>query len=126
MFNLRYNSYKTIMTIQEFKSKLNDNPKAIVFSETMQTIDDNYNFTPTTFSNGNIKNKSGENSGSCKLFAFAIFQQLTKEETLACLGEHYQNVLEDTQGNSHQNIRNFMKTGFESLSFDGNALELKK
>jgi len=113
------------MTIQEFKIKLKTSSKSILFAETMQVIEDEYDFTPTEFTNGTIKNKAGENSGSCKLFAFAIHQQFTKDETLACFGEHYQNVLEDVTGTSHQNIRNFMKTGFDGLSFEGVALELK-
>ena len=113
------------MIIQEFKTKLKENPTAIIFSNTMQVIEDNYNFTPTTFTNGEIKNNAGENSGSCKLFAFAKLQKLTKEETLFCFGEHYETVLEDKNGTSHQNIRNFMKTGFGGLSFDGGTLELK-
>ena len=113
------------MIIQEFKTRLKSNPIAITFTETMQVIDDNYNFTPTTFTNGDIKNNSGENSGSCKLFAFAKLQKLTKEETLFCFGEHYQSVLEDENGDSHQNIRNFMNSGFEGLSFEGATLVLK-
>lgn len=114
------------MAIIEFKTKLKENPTSIAFAETMQVIEDNYNFTPTAFTNGEIKNKAGENSGSCKLFAFAILQQLTKEETLFCFGEHYQSVLEDVNGTSHQNIRNFIKTGFNGLSFSGKALELNR
>ncbi|WP_299058600.1 HopJ type III effector protein [uncultured Polaribacter sp.] len=113
------------MIIQEFKTKLKSNPTAINFAETMQVIEENYNFTPTTFTNGEIENKAGENSGSCKLFAFAKIQKLTKEETLFCFGEHYKNVLEDKNGTSHQNIRNFMKFGFEGLSFESEALKLK-
>ncbi|KGL61820.1 HopJ type III effector protein [Polaribacter sp. Hel1_85] len=113
------------MSIQEFKNKLKANPTEINFAETMQVIEDNYNFTPTAFTNGEIKNEVGENSGSCKLFAFAVHQQLTKEEALSCFGEHYKNVLEDVNGTSHQNIRNFMNSGFEGLSFKGEALELK-
>ncbi|WP_298779799.1 HopJ type III effector protein [uncultured Polaribacter sp.] len=113
------------MTIQQFKTKLKSKPTAITFSETMQVIESNYNFTPTAFTNGKVKNKAGENNGSCKLFAFAKQQQLTKEETLFCFAEHYKNVLEDAKGTSHQNIRNFMKTGFEGLSFKGEALTLK-
>ena len=113
------------MTTQQFKTKLKENPTSILFAETMQVIEDNYNFTPAEFTNGEITNKTGENSGSCKLFAFAVLQQLTKGETLACFGEHYQNVLEDENGTSHQNIRNFMKTGFDGLSFKSHALELK-
>mgnify|MGYP006001289593 CR=1 FL=1 len=113
------------MIIQEFKTKLKSNPTSINFAETMQVIDDNYNFTPTTFTNGDIKNNSGENSGSCKLFAFAKLQKLTKEEALFCFGDHYKSVLDDVNGDAHQNIRNFIKTGFEGLSFNGAALELK-
>jgi len=113
------------MIIQQFKTKLKVNPTEITFAETMQVIDDNFNFTPTTFTNGDIKNNAGENAGSCKLFAFAKKQKLTKQETLFCFGEHYKNVLEDEKGSSHQNIRNFMKTGFEVLSFEGDALVLK-
>lgn len=113
------------MRIDEFKSKLTSSPNSILFSETMQVIDENYTFLPTAFSNGEINNKEGENSGSCKLFAFAIHQKFTKQETLFCFGEHYKNVLEDSTGTSHQNIRNFMKTGFNGLSFDGEPLKLK-
>lgn len=113
------------MTIQDFKNKLQENPTKVAFAETMQIIEDNYNFTPTAFTNGEIRNNSGENSGSCKVFAFAKLEQLSKEETLLCFGEHYQNVLDDENGTSHQNIRNFMQFGFEGLSFEGKALELK-
>ena len=112
------------MNIKQFKAKLKVSPTEINFAETMQVIEEFYNFTPTTFTNGDIKNNAGENSGSCKLFAFAKKQKLTKEETLFCFGEHYKNVLEDENGTSHQNIRNFMKSGLEGLSFEGEALEI--
>lgn len=113
------------MLIQQFKTKLKANPTSILFAETMQVIEDNYTFTPTTFTNGELTNNAGENSGSCKLFAFAKLQKLQKEETLFCFGEHYKSVLEDVNGNSHQNIRNFMKSGFEGLSFESEALKTK-
>ena len=113
------------MIIQQFITKLKVSPTEINFADTMQVIEDNYNFTPTSFTNGDIKNKAGENSGSCKLFTFAKIQKMTKEEALFCFGEHYKNVLEDENGDSHQNIRNFMKSGFEGLSFEKEALELK-
>ncbi len=113
------------MTTQQFLTKLKATPTAIVFSETIAAIDSSYNFTPTTFKNGTAINKAGENSGSCKVFAFAKLKKLTKKETLFCFGEHYQNVLEDIDGTSHQNIRNFMQTSFEGLFFEGEALEAK-
>ena len=114
------------MTIPEFKTKLKTTPTAITFKETMQVIENYYTFNPTAFKNGDIINNAGENNGSCKLFAFAMHQELTKEETLLCFGEYYQTVLEDKNGTSHQNIRNFMKTGFKGLSFENEALTLKK
>jgi hypothetical protein len=117
---------KTIMNIQQFKTKIKTNPTAITFAETMQVIDDNYNFTPTSFKNGNFKNKVGENSGSCKLFSFAILQKLTRAETLLCFGEYYRTVLNDKKGTAHHNIRLFMKTGFEGLSFENEVLTVKK
>ena len=113
------------MTLPEFITKLKTSPNEILFAETMQVIDTHFTFSPTAFSNGKIHNKAGENSGSCKLFAFAMHQKLTKEETLFCFGEHYKNVLEDVNGISHQNIRNFMNTGFDGLSFESSALQLK-
>lgn len=113
------------MTIQQFKTKLEASPTTITFAETMQVIEDSYNFTPTSFTNGELKNNVGENTGSCKVFALAKHQKLTKQATLFCFGEHYQNVLEDDKGSSHQNIRNFMKTGFEGLSFESEAISLK-
>ena len=114
------------MTITEFKTKLKTTPTAITFKETMQVIEDYYTFNPTAFANGDIINNAGENNGSCKLFAFAMHQEFTKEETLLCFGEHYQTVLEDKNGTSHQNIRNFIQTGFKGLSFENEALTLKK
>ena len=92
----------------------------------MQVIENYYTFNPTAFKNGDIINNAGENNGSCKLFAFAMHQEFTKEATLFSFGEHYQTVLADKNGASHQNIRNFMQTGFKGLSFENEALTLKK
>ncbi|MDO5979056.1 HopJ type III effector protein [Flavivirga spongiicola] len=114
------------MTIELFKNKLKSAPRTIEFSETMDIIESNYNFFPVAFTNGPLKNKSGENLGSCKLFAFAKVQDLTKEETLACFGKFYfDEVLNDPNGSGHQNIRNFIKTGFDGLSFNGEPLSKK-
>jgi len=106
------------MSLENFLTKLKTQQKDIEFSESISVIEENYNFTPTSFTNGILKNEKGENSGSCKLFAFAIQQKLTKEETLACFGSYYFNeVLKDAAGSGHRNIRNFIKTGFEGLKF---------
>ncbi|MBQ4819892.1 HopJ type III effector protein [Aquimarina sp. MMG016] len=106
------------MTISQFISKLKEEPRQITFNDTMSVIDNHYNFTPCTFKNADVINQSGENSGSCKLFYFAHLQQLCKEETLSCFGQYYTDVLNTPEGNDHQNIRNFMKTGWDKISFD--------
>ncbi|WNH14096.1 HopJ type III effector protein [Thalassobellus suaedae] len=111
------------MTIETFINKLRSTPKAIAFSETMEVIEANYLFTPTAFKNGGLQNDAGQNSGSCKLFAFAKLQNFTKEETLACFGQYYfDEVLLDPNGTGHQNIRNFMNTGFDGLVFENESL----
>jgi hypothetical protein len=114
------------MTIQAFLEKLKQTPEAITFTETIATIESNYEFTPTAFQNGNQHNGTGENSGSCKVFAFAKIQQLTQAETLACFGAYYfEEVLGDLEGTNHQNIRNFMQSGWVGIQFEGDALTLK-
>lgn len=117
---------KNNMTLNEFKNKLKSNSEQIKFSETMTVIEENYEFIPTAFTNGTVENDEGQNSGSCKLFAFAKDQNFTKEETLACFGGHYfEDVLIDEKGTGHQNIRNFMNTGFEGLEFKNFPLKKK-
>jgi hypothetical protein len=114
------------MKTETFKQKIKAKPNNIEFSETMAVIESNYDFTPTAFKNGTLQNNAGENSGSCKLFAFAKLQGFTKDETLACFGKFYfDDVLNDPNGTGHQNIRNFMKTGFEGLFFENEPLSKK-
>ena len=95
------------------------------FPETIALIDEKYTFTPTTFKNGNQLNNAGENNGSCKIFAFALLQQFTKEETLSLFGDFYQDVLNAPDATDHQNIRNFMIFGWDGIHFEGEALHVK-
>lgn len=114
------------MTLETFLSKLKNTPEAIEFTETISAIESHYEFTPTGFKNGDLYNKAGENSGSCKLLAFAKLQGFTKNETLACFGKYYfEDVLNDPNGSGHQNIRNFMNIGFDGLEFEGMPLKEK-
>lgn len=110
------------MMISAFIKKLKETPTTIDFKEMMDMVDAHYNYTPVGFTNGNIINEPEQNAGSCKLFSFAKLQNLTKEETLYCFGKYYKDVLENPEGADHQNIRNFMKTGWQGLSFSGTAL----
>ena len=114
------------MEIKIFLENIKSSPKAVIFSETIAVIDANYTSIPTAFSNGTQQNAAGENSGSCKIFAFAKLQNLSPSETLGCFGSYYfDEVLGDLEGTNHQNIRNFINTGWDGIQFEGTALVLK-
>lgn len=109
-----------------FLQKLQQTPHDIAFSDTMDVIDSQYVFTPTAFRNGELENAAGENNGSCKIFAFARLQGLEPAQALACFGDFYRkDVLENPQGTDHQNIRNFMQSGWDGIAFHGTALAEK-
>ncbi|WP_130736289.1 HopJ type III effector protein [Flavobacterium sp. J27] len=97
----------------------------VAFSEVIATIDVHFEFTPTFFTNGAVTNKANTNNGSCKVFSFAKMYHLDVKETLFLFGEHYQKVLATPDEMDHQNIRNFINSGWEGISFEGKALELK-
>lgn len=99
------------------------NQKFCTFAEVIAYIEENYQYTPTAFKNGELLNAASQNQGSAKVLFFAQLNQMSKEDTLALFAEHYQNVLENPEADSHQNIRNFMKYGWEGVSFDGVVLE---
>ncbi len=115
------------MTLDSFLKKLNETPQEVAFTDTMAVVEALYDFTPTAFQNGDLHNEAGQNSGSCKLFSFAKLQNFSVEQTLACFGDFYRkDVLENPDATNHQNIRNFIKTGWEGISFKGAALTEKK
>lgn len=104
--------------------KIKNTPVTISFQEIIAFIDNNYLFTPTKFTNGETINEAGQNSGSCKLFSFAKLANLNESETLNCFGEYYRkDVLENPKGTDHQNIRNFIKYGWDGITFEGVALK---
>ncbi|MGC8732441.1 MAG: HopJ type III effector protein [Halothiobacillaceae bacterium] len=111
--------------IQAHIQRLHD--KFVPFAETLALIDSLYEYTPTAFSNGvgedRLDSPAGVNEGSCKVFAYARLNGLTKAETLACFGEHCVKVLEDPQGTDHPNIRLFMRHGWAGIRFEGEPLK---
>ncbi|WP_198263061.1 HopJ type III effector protein [sulfur-oxidizing endosymbiont of Gigantopelta aegis] len=114
------------MTLNSFLQILQDAPESIEFTDTMSVIEALYDFTETAFNNGDLVNAAGENSGSCKLFAFAQLQDLSEEQTLACFGDYYRDdVLQHPEEKNHQNIRNFMQSGWSGISFSAPALQKK-
>lgn len=112
------------MSIDSLLAQLNSNPAAVEFDQVMATIADNYNYTPTRFTNGpDVINEAGTNEGSCKIFAFAYLNKLSPEQTLACFGKYYrEDVLQHPEGSDHGNIRSFMVNGWEGIRFDNDAL----
>lgn len=114
------------MKIDTFLNTLNETPDTVEFDDMMAVVEQNYHFTETTFSNGTLVNKSGENSGSCKLFYFAQMQGLDQQQTLACFGAYYRDdVLQNLKADNHQNIRHFMNSSWEGVVFSGDALSLR-
>jgi hypothetical protein len=111
--------------LQAFINHL-DGDSSVDFSATMALISELYDYRPTTFHNGLGKNsltsEAGTNEGSCKIFAFGRLKQLSKEQTLACFGEHYRKVLDTPAEQDHGNIRRFMADGWEGIRFEGEAL----
>ncbi|WP_409991373.1 HopJ type III effector protein [Chryseobacterium sp. Leaf405] len=106
--------------------QVKNSPETIDFKDVIAYIDENYNFTPTKFTNGNTVNEVDQNNGSCKVFSYAKLNDLSKEDTLNLFGDFYRNdVLKNPEGTDHQNIRNFMEFGWDGISFEGVALSKK-
>ncbi len=114
------------MKLTEFLEKLTSQPELIEFSDTMDVIEEYYYFTPAEFTNGDLVNEENENNGSCKIFSFGILNSLSEEHTLACFGQYYrEDVVQHPEATDHQNIRNFMVSGWDGIHFHSAALLAK-
>ncbi|MCY9877044.1 HopJ type III effector protein [Vibrio natriegens] len=114
------------MELQQFLDAVASTPEKIEFETTIAVIEANYEFTPTAFTNGATENGAGENNGSCKIFALGLLNNLDKEATLACFGRFYrEDVLQHPENDDHQNIRNFMVSGWDGVKFESPALKAK-
>ncbi len=115
------------MTIDELVTQIKTQPETVVFRDVIDCIDEHFEYTPTHFVNGRghdqVINLPGSNEGSCKIFAFATTEGLTEKETLSCFGKYYQeDVLQNPEGNDHENIRTFMRQGWSGVQFEQSAL----
>lgn len=116
--------------LEQLIVKLKEDTDNVTFQEVIDVIAENYSYTPSQFSNGTgdtiVINEAGTNEGSCRIFAFAQLNQLSKEQTLHCFGDYYrQDVLENPDGNDHGNIRQFMRSGWPGICFEQTVLSLK-
>jgi hypothetical protein len=109
--------------MEDFLSQVKD--QNLPFTEIIQYIENNYKVIPTAFQNGDAYNSETQNQGSAKVLYFAKLLNLSKEDTLLLFAEHYQSVLADPEGDNHQNIRQFMKNGWEGVRFESIVLEKK-
>eukprot|EP01041_Mallomonas_annulata_P005021 gene5021-10046_t len=87
----------------------------VTFQETIAIIDENYEYVPVTFTNGDLVSKPNENTGSAKIFSFGLMTRMDETATLNLFGEIYRNL--DPNGSDHANIRNFKKNGWSRVSF---------
>ncbi|TAN51103.1 MAG: type III effector [Methylococcaceae bacterium] len=114
------------MTLETFLDQMkHGGTAAIQFEDVLHLIADNYEYQPCAFQNNGVSNAPGSNEGSCRLFAFARRHDLSKAQTLALFGQHYQDVLSNPQGTHHANIRAFMQGGWSGIQFDGEPLTPK-
>ena len=112
------------MSIEHFLKQLSQRPDSIEFDQTMNMINQHFDYSPARFCNGpEVVNEAGTNEGSCKIFAFAKLMQLSEEATLACFGAFYRvEVLQQPEASNHGNIRAFMQYGWNGIQFDRDPL----
>lgn len=116
-----------MMNTQQLIEQLNTHPEQVQFSQVIETISSDYQYTPSRFTNGKgesqVINEAGSNEGSCKIFAFAKLQNLSVAQTLQCFGDYYRkDVLEHPEATDHANIRQFMIHGWDGIQFEQQAL----
>lgn len=117
---------RSMNTISQLLEQIKSAPESVEFQQVMAVIEQNYEFTPVEFSNGELVNEQGTNLGSCKIFAFGQLHQLSEQQTLSCFGDYYRvDVLQHPDASDHGNIRNFIKTGWAGISFSAPALTEK-
>lgn len=111
--------------LEHFFIQLSTEPHTISFEQSISMIDSLYQFTPVAFKNGDLYNDAGENTGSCKILAFCLLHQLSAPQTLHLFGDYYRAVLDNPRGSDHQNIRNFIRNGWDGVTFEQPALGAK-
>jgi hypothetical protein len=109
-----------------FNANVEMDAENLTFEEVMEVIDTHYESQLLEFKNGDMINQQGENEGSAKLLSYAALSGMDKDTTLKLWGQYYREVLKDPDGSSHQNIRNFMKYGWEGVPFENGIALTRK
>lgn len=95
------------------------------FETTLAFIEQHFAFTPSAFNNGPVANTIEQNQGSCKVLALSELLSLDKDQTLACFGQHYRDVLATPEIDNHHNLRRLLKDGVTDIQFDQFPLQQK-
>jgi hypothetical protein len=109
-----------------FNANLEMDGDSVTFETVIELIDKYYEPQLLEFRNGDMLNKQGENEASAKILSYAALSELDKDTTLKLWGQYYREVVKDPHGDSHQNIRNFMKYGWEGVPFENGIAVTKK
>merc|ERR1712127_841363 len=109
-----------------FNANLEMSSDDIMFEEVMDMINEDYETGLIEFKNGDLLNAFGENEGSANVLSYGALSDFDKETTLKLWGQYYRDVLATPDGTDHQNIRNFMKTGWEGVPFENGIALTKK
>jgi HopJ type III effector protein len=109
-----------------FNANVEMDADSLTFEEVIELIDKHYESQLLEFKNGDIVNKQGENEGSAKLLSYAALSNMDKDTTLKLWGQYYREVLNDADGTSHANIRNFMKYGWDGVPFENGIALTRK
>jgi len=111
---------------QLFNANLEMSGDDLKFEEFLELVDAQYEYGLIEFTNGDVLNREGQNEGSAKVLSYAALAELDKEATLKLWGQYYREVLANPDGSDHQNIRNFMKYGWDGVKFDNGIALTKK
>mmetsp|Transcript_35112 Transcript_35112/g.74087 ORF Transcript_35112/g.74087 Transcript_35112/m.74087 type:complete len:213 (-) Transcript_35112:147-785(-) len=108
-----------------FNANLEMSGDDLKFEEFIELCDEQYEHGLIEFKNGDVVNMPGENDGSAKVLSYAALADFDKEMTLKLWGQYYRDVVATPDGTDHQNIRNFMKYGWDGVDFY-NGISLTK
>jgi len=111
-------------SLRDFGLALRGEPgDTFMFKDTLAFIEEHFDYSPKTFTNGGTTSAAGANEGSCKVFSAGKLLGWSERQVLVSFGEHYKQVLGEPDGTSHGNIRAFMKSGWSGVDFpDGLCL----
>lgn len=116
--------YELIEKVRKIGRELAREWKNTDFGNTIQAIDSILETEPVDFVNGEVPNTSGENLWSLKVLAFGKMMWFHTQEVLSMFWEYYREVIDNPDGNSHQNIRALQKTGIECVDISENPFSL--